>query len=55
MIGRTSCGHSCIHAVRLQELFGLAGTPRIAQGRQQVKLHLPASGRGDSSSEAQKS
>ncbi len=29
-----------ILAVRLQELFGLADTPRIAQGRQQVKLHL---------------
>jgi ATP-dependent helicase HrpB len=29
-----------IFAVRLQELFGLADTPRIAQGRQQVKLHL---------------
>ncbi len=27
-------------AVRLQELFGLADTPRIANGRQQVKLHL---------------
>ncbi|MFP3516936.1 ATP-dependent helicase HrpB [Pseudomonas sp. SIMBA_077] len=29
-----------ILAVRLQELFGLADTPRIAQGRQVVKLHL---------------
>ena len=29
-----------ILAVRLQELFGLADTPRIAQGRLQVKLHL---------------
>lgn len=29
-----------ILAVRLQELFGLADTPRTAQGRQQVKLHL---------------
>ncbi|NIE75652.1 ATP-dependent helicase HrpB [Pantoea sp. Ap-967] len=29
-----------ILAVRLQELFGLADTPRIAQGRQLVKLHL---------------
>ncbi|WP_298724864.1 ATP-dependent helicase HrpB [uncultured Pseudomonas sp.] len=29
-----------ILAVRLQELFGLADTPRIAQGRQQVLLHL---------------
>ena len=27
-------------AVRLQELFGLADTPRIAGGRQIVKLHL---------------
>ncbi|MFR0693394.1 ATP-dependent helicase HrpB [Enterobacterales bacterium AE_CKDN230030158-1A_HGKHYDSX7] len=27
-------------AVRLQELFGLADTPRIAQGRVAVKLHL---------------
>lgn len=27
-------------AVRLQELFGLAETPRIAGGRQRVKLHL---------------
>jgi ATP-dependent helicase HrpB len=29
-----------ILAVRLQELFGLADTPRIADGRLQVKLHL---------------
>ena len=29
-----------ILAVRLQELFGLADTPRIANDRQQVKLHL---------------
>jgi ATP-dependent helicase HrpB len=29
-----------ILAVRLQELFGLADTPRIAGGRQTVKLHL---------------
>ncbi|UVJ43430.1 ATP-dependent helicase HrpB [Pseudomonas sp. LS1212] len=29
-----------ILAVRLQELFGLAQTPRIAAGRQEVKLHL---------------
>ena len=29
-----------ILAVRLQELFGLADTPRIAAGRQVVKLHL---------------
>src|SRR5690606_13590348 len=27
-------------AVRLQELFGLADTPRIGGGRQVVKLHL---------------
>ena len=27
-------------AVRLQELFGLAATPRIAGGRQSVLLHL---------------
>jgi len=27
-------------AVRMQELFGLADTPRIAQGRQKVLLHL---------------
>ncbi len=27
-------------AVRLQELFGLADTPRIASGRQVIKLHL---------------
>ncbi|WP_437881718.1 ATP-dependent helicase HrpB [Pseudomonas sp. LRF_L74] len=27
-------------AVRLQELFGLADTPRIASGRQPVRLHL---------------
>ncbi len=27
-------------AVRLQELFGLAATPRIAGGRQSLKLHL---------------
>ncbi|MFB4391343.1 MULTISPECIES: ATP-dependent helicase HrpB [unclassified Pseudomonas] len=32
--------HPPVLAVRLQELFGLADTPRIAQGRQQVKLHL---------------
>ena len=29
-----------ILAVRLQELFGLAHTPRVAGGRQAVKLHL---------------
>jgi ATP-dependent helicase HrpB len=29
-----------ILAVRLQELFGLAQTPRVAGGRQAVKLHL---------------
>jgi ATP-dependent helicase HrpB len=32
--------HPPILAVRLQELFGLTDTPRIAGGRQQVKLHL---------------
>lgn len=32
--------HPPILAVRLQELFGLAETPRIAGGRQAVKLHL---------------
>ncbi|MFD2641369.1 ATP-dependent helicase HrpB [Pseudomonas japonica] len=32
--------HPPVLAVRLQELFGLADTPRIAQGRQQVLLHL---------------
>ncbi|MBB4820088.1 ATP-dependent helicase HrpB [Pseudomonas alcaligenes] len=31
---------SPVLAVRLQELFGLADTPRIAEGRQVVKLHL---------------
>ncbi|UUD63129.1 ATP-dependent helicase HrpB [Pseudomonas seleniipraecipitans] len=32
--------HPPVLAVRLQELFGLAETPRIANGRQQVLLHL---------------
>ena len=32
--------HPPILAVRMQELFGLADTPRIAGGRQVVKLHL---------------
>jgi ATP-dependent helicase HrpB len=32
-------------AVRLQELFGLAVTPRIAGGRQLLKLHLLSPGR----------
>ena len=32
-------------AVRLQELFGLAATPRIAGGRQLLKLHLLSPGR----------
>jgi len=32
--------HPPILAVRLQELFGLAETPRIAQGRQPLVLHL---------------
>lgn len=31
---------SPVLAVRLQELFGLADTPRIANGRQVLKLHL---------------
>jgi len=33
-------GQPPVLAVRLQELFGLAETPRIAGGRQLVKLHL---------------
>ena len=32
--------HPPILAVRMQELFGLADTPRIAGGRQVIKLHL---------------
>ncbi|KAA3538429.1 ATP-dependent helicase [Pseudomonas savastanoi pv. fraxini] len=32
--------HPPVLAVRLQELFGLSDTPRIAQGRQVLKLHL---------------
>lgn len=32
--------HPPILAVRLQELFGLSDTPRIAGGRQTIKLHL---------------
>ncbi|WP_425929706.1 ATP-dependent helicase HrpB [Pseudomonas sp. NyZ201] len=32
--------HPPVLAVRMQELFGLADTPRIAQGRQKVLLHL---------------
>lgn len=32
--------HPPILAVRLQELFGLAETPRIAQGKQPLMLHL---------------
>ncbi|WP_095159294.1 ATP-dependent helicase HrpB [Pseudomonas sp. Irchel 3E13] len=32
--------HPPVLAVRMQELFGLADTPRIAQGRQTVLLHL---------------
>jgi ATP-dependent helicase HrpB len=32
--------HPPVLAVRLQELFGLADTPRLAGGRVQVKLHL---------------
>ena len=37
--------HPPILAVRLQELFGLADTPRIAGGRQVVKLHLLSTAR----------
>ncbi|MSR14379.1 MAG: ATP-dependent helicase HrpB [Gammaproteobacteria bacterium] len=33
-------GESPVLAVKLQELFGLADTPRIAQGRAPVTLHL---------------
>lgn len=32
--------HPPVLAVRLQELFGLSETPRIANGRQVLKLHL---------------
>lgn len=32
--------HPPVLAVRLQELFGLADTPRVAGGRQAIKLHL---------------
>ena len=32
--------HPPVLAVRLQELFGLAATPRIAGGRLGLKLHL---------------
>lgn len=32
--------HPPVLAVRLQELFGLSETPRIAQGRQPLMLHL---------------
>src|SRR3546814_4468260 len=39
--------HPPILAVRLQELFGLADTPRIAGGRQVVKLHLLSPARRD--------
>ena len=35
-----SPGHPPVLAVKLQELFGLADTPRIAQGRVPVTLHL---------------
>jgi ATP-dependent helicase HrpB len=33
-------GQAPVLAVKLQELFGLADTPRIAQGRVPVTLHL---------------
>ena len=33
-------GHAPVLAVKLQELFGLADTPRVAQGRVPVTLHL---------------
>ncbi|MBF7730953.1 ATP-dependent helicase HrpB [Pseudomonas sp. N040] len=36
--------HPPVLAVRLQELFGLAATPRIAGGRQPLKLHLLSPG-----------
>ncbi|TBU79825.1 ATP-dependent helicase HrpB [Pseudomonas daroniae] len=39
-IGLDYSEHPPVLAVRLQELFGLAQTPRIANGRQQVLLHL---------------
>ncbi len=39
-IGLDYSEHPPVLAVRLQELFGLAETPRIANGRQQVLLHL---------------
>ncbi len=39
-IGVDYSEHPPVLAVRLQELFGLAETPRIANGRQQVLLHL---------------
>ncbi len=39
-IGIDYSEHPPVLAVRLQELFGLAETPRIANGRQQVLLHL---------------
>ena len=37
---RYTAGHSPVLAVRLQELFGLAQTPRVAAGRVAVKLEL---------------
>nr|WP_288500457.1 ATP-dependent helicase HrpB [uncultured Pseudomonas sp.] len=39
-IGVDYSEHPPVLAARLQELFGLAETPRIANGRQQVLLHL---------------
>ncbi|SDR13217.1 ATP-dependent helicase HrpB [Pseudoxanthomonas sp. CF125] len=37
-------GHSPVLAVKLQELFGLADTPRVADGRIPVTLHLLSPG-----------
>jgi ATP-dependent helicase HrpB len=37
-------GHSPVLAVKLQELFGLADTPRVADGRVAVTLHLLSPG-----------
>jgi ATP-dependent helicase HrpB len=37
-------GHSPVLAVKLQELFGLADTPRVADGRITVTLHLLSPG-----------
>ena len=37
-------GHPPVLAVKLQELFGLADTPRVADGRVPVLLHLLSPG-----------